>query len=389
MTLFWDTTAGAVERYRLALGADITHVESSSAAGRAIQEDPRLAVVVLGPGVDFEHGCDLAEWLRIDRPEVGVIMTRQRLDVTVLSQALRSGIRDVVAADDLTALSEAVVRSRDLSARMNSHSDTPAAANGKVVTIFSAKGGVGKTTLATNVGAELAHNGVRTLLIDLDLSFGDVAISLQQLPQRSIGDVVAMSGHLDERGLASVMTSHASGLDVLAAPSEPAEADRIPPATINEVVKVARRMYDIVVVDTPPSFTEHVLAACDISDLIVLIATLDIPAVKNLRLTLETLDLLGNARESRIIVLNKSDAKVGLRASDVVNAVKQDIAVMVPNSLSVPASINRGVPIILDEPKHAVSNAIRDLSEHWIRERLFPQTAEAGPAGRKSFWSKR
>ena len=161
MTLFWDTTSGAVERYRLALGTDVNHVESSSAAGRAIQEDPRLAVVVLGPAVDFEHGCDLAEWLRIDRPEIGVIMIRQRLDVTVLSQALRSGIRDVVAADDLTALSEAVVRSRDLSARMNSHSDTPAAANGKVVTIFSAKGGVGKTTLATNVGAELAHNGVQ------------------------------------------------------------------------------------------------------------------------------------------------------------------------------------------------------------------------------------
>ena len=150
-----------------------------------------------------------------------------------------------------------------------------------------------------------------------------------------------------------------------------------------------RRVYDVIVIDTPPSFTEHVLAACDISDLIVLIATLDIPAVKNLRLTLETLDLLGNAKESRIIVLNKSDAKVGLRASDVVNAVKQDIAVMVPNSLNVPASINRGVPIILDEPKHAVSNAIRDLSEHWIRERLFPSTTEAGPAERKSFWSKR
>ena len=120
------------------------------------------------------------------------------------------------------------------------------------------------------------------------------------------------------------------------------------------------------------------LAAFDNSDALVLIATLDIPAIKNLRLTLDTLDLLGSPKEDRIVVLNRSDAKVGLRAEDVVAAIRQDIAVMVPNSLAVPASVNRGVPIVLDEPKHPVSVALRELAEKHLR---VARTADAPDSG--------
>jgi pilus assembly protein CpaE len=176
-----------------------------------------------------------------------------------------------------------------------------------------------------------------------------------------------MAGHLDEQGLQSVVTHHESGLDAAAAPAEPSDADRIPGSAISELLKVSKRVYDYIIVDTPPAFTEHVLAAFDVSDLLVLIATLDIPAVKNLRLTLDTLDLLGNSKDSRIVVLNRSDAKVGLRAEDVVAAIKTDIAIMVPSSVAVPASVNRGVPLVLDEPKHPVSAAFRDLVERHVR----------------------
>jgi pilus assembly protein CpaE len=172
---------------------------------------------------------------------------------------------------------------------------------------------------------------------------------------------------LDEQGLQSVVTHHGSGLDAACAPAEPSDADRIPGRLIAELLKVAKRSYDFIIVDTPPAFTEHVLAAFDESDLLVLLATLDIPAVKNLRLTLDTLDLLGSPREDRVVVLNRSDAKVGLRSEDVVTVIKQEIAVMVPNSLAVPASVNRGVPIVLDEPKHPVSAAIRELAESFVR----------------------
>ena len=368
MAILWHNDPRAVERYSMAVGETLHAVESASMASRVLTADHSERLVIIGPDVDLEHACDLSEITRVDRPEVGIILLRRRLDVTMLAQALRAGVREVVPADDLTAIAEACRHSRDLSLKLVGGAGQPGAREGRIVTVFSAKGGVGKTTFSTNLGAYLAATGSRTLLVDLDLAFGDVAISLQLLPERTMTDVVAMSGHLDDQGLASVVTKHpASGLDAVCAPAEPGEADRILGPTVAEVLRVAKRAYDFVIIDTPPAFTEHVLAAFDISDQIVLLATLDIPALKNLRLTLDTLDLLGSPPESRVVVLNRSDAKVGLRPEDVVTSIKQDIAVMVPSSVDVPASVNRGVAILLDEPKHPVSVAMRQLVDQYIR----------------------
>jgi pilus assembly protein CpaE len=186
-----------------------------------------------------------------------------------------------------------------------------------------------------------------------------------------------MSGHIDEQGLASVVTKHDSGLDTICAPSQPGEADGISGPLVGELLRVARRSYDYVIIDTPPAFSEHVLAAFDVCDLAVLIATLDIPAVKNLRLTLDTLDLLGHPRDARIVILNRSDAKVGLNTEDVVAAIKQPIAAMIPSSSAVPASVNRGVPIVLDEPRHPVSVALRGLADKYILSPSAPSHSAA------------
>ncbi len=368
MTIVWDGSHGAEDRYAYALGDQVHLVDGAAAAARAMQTLTAETLLLIGPDVDLQSACDLTESLRVDRPEVGSVLLRRRLDVTLLAQALRSGVREVVAADDLAALSEACRRSRDLSQRIGGRDAQQAVREARIVTVFSAKGGVGKTTFSTNLGAHLAATGSRTLVVDLDLAFGDVAISLQLRPQRTMSDIVPMTGHIDEQGLASIVTTHAaSGLDTICAPAEPAEAERIAGTTVSELLKVARRCYDYVIVDTPPAFTEHVLAAFDVSDQHVLIATLDLPALKNLRLTLDTLDLLGSPRDSRIVVLNRSDAKVGLRPEDVVTALKQEIAIMVPNSLDVPASVNRGVAICVEEPNHPVSVALRQLVDQHLR----------------------
>jgi pilus assembly protein CpaE len=366
VTLLWDADPASAERYNYAVGGDIQQYDNAVALMRALSESPREILVIIGSDVEMSAACELSESVRVERADVGVILLRRRLDVAILGQALRAGVREVVTSDDLTALADAGRRSRELSQKMAGHVDH-AAREGKVVTVFSAKGGVGKTTFSTNLGSYLASTGARVLVVDLDLAFGDVGISLQMLPQNSIIDLVQMAGHLDEQGLKSIVTHHESGLDAACAPAEPSDADRIPGKIIGELLKVAKRSYDFVVVDTPPAFTEHVLAAFDNSDLLVLLATLDIPAVKNLRLTLDTLDLLGSPREDRVIVLNRSDAKVGLRSEDVVAVIKQEIAVMVPNSTAVPASVNRGVPIVLDEPKHPVSLAIKELAEGFVK----------------------
>jgi pilus assembly protein CpaE len=220
------------------------------------------------------------------------------------------------------------------------------------------------------------------VLLDLDLMFGDVAISLQLMPSSSVRDVVAMTGHIDIQGIRSVVTRHeASGLDVIAAPADPADADRVPASIVTELLRVARGAYDYVLVDTPPSFTEQVLAAIDASDLTVLIATLDIPAVKNLRIAINTLDTLGTPPEGRIVVLNRADAKVGLKAGDVEAALKHHISASVPNSISVPSSVNRGVAIVLDDPRGAVSTAIREFADTEIRERFGQPVPRASRRG--------
>jgi pilus assembly protein CpaE len=385
MTLLWEADPLVADNLRLALGNDVRVADSGPAAARHLGENHLEWLLVVGADIDLTAALTLTEQLRLSRPDVGVVLMRRRLDVGVLGQALRAGVREVVSADDLNALMEACQRSLELSQRLGSAEDAGGSRDGRVVTVFSAKGGVGKTTVSTNLAAELASDGsTRVLLIDLDLAFGDVAIALALVPERSTADVVAMSGHLDNQGLASVVTRHDSGMDVLCAPAQPGEADRIPGATVLELLRVAKRMYDVIIVDTPPAFTEHVLAAFDSSDVSILLATLDIPAVKNLRLTLDTLEMLGHDRDSWVLVLNRSDAKVGLTADDVTGALRHPIAVQIPNSLAVPASVNRGVPIVLDEPRHAVSQALKALARDHVRKAV--PGGETAP-GRGALWS--
>ncbi|MEP7035627.1 MAG: AAA family ATPase [Dermatophilaceae bacterium] len=366
MTILWDTDPEAMEAYKVVLGDKVQLVETGELVARALAADDREWLVVVGPGVDTHSACGLAARIRLQRPEVGVVLLRRRLEVAVLADALRSGIREVVSDEDLAALSAACRRSQELSQALGAGGGA-GTSKGRVVTVFSAKGGVGKTTIATNLGVYLASTGSRVLLVDLDLAFGDVAVSLQLTPSRTSTDLIAMSGHLDAQGLALAVTTHESGLDTLCAPDVPERADHIQATTTAQLLVVAQSAYDFVIVDTPPTFTEHVLAAFDITDIFILMATMDIAAVKNLRLVLQTMDQLGYPRQSRVIVLNRSDVKAGIKAANVVAATGQPIAVCIPDSADVPASINRGVAIVVDQPRHPVSAALRALADDYVR----------------------
>ena len=366
MSILWEVDPSTENNVRLALGGDIQVVESGAAALRRLEDDPAERLLVVGPDVELTAVLDVAEQLRLGRPEVGIILMRRRLDVTVLGQALRSGIREVVGAYDLSSLTQAAQRSRELSDRLSGITGGTTAPDGRVVTVFAAKGGVGKTTVSINLAAELATGGAKVLLVDLDLAFGDVGISLALMPERSCVDLVAMAGHLDAQGLASVVTHHESGLDALCAPAHPGDAERIPATSVSELLRVARRIYDFVIIDTPPAFSEHVLVAFDASDVTILLGTLDIPAIKNLRLALDTLDQLGHPRESLVIVLNRADAKVGLSASDVTATLGRPIAVQIPTSVAVPAATNRGEAIVISEPRHPVSVALKTLAREYV-----------------------
>jgi pilus assembly protein CpaE len=248
---------------------------------------------------------------------------------------------------------------------------------GRIVTVFSAKGGCGKTTLATNMAAALAARGRREVaLVDLDLAFGDVAIALQLFPAHTIADAVPLGENLDYGSLQSLLTPHSPGLTTLVAPVEPGSGEQIPAALVSRILEVLRDHYDYVIVDTPPAFDDHVLSAFDLSDVVALIATLDIPALKNLKLTLETMDLLNYPRDRWRIVLNRADSKVGLAIHEVEKSLRAPTAAQIPSSRDVPAAINRGVPIMLDDPRHSVSLAIKHFAENHVAN---AQPTGAGP----------
>ncbi len=254
--------------------------------------------------------------------------------------------------------------------------------DGRIVTVFAAKGGCGKTTLAINLAVALAKDERRVCLVDLDLTFGDVAISVQVNPARTIIEAVRMADHLDTTGAASLLTRYRPGLDLLLAPVTPGDAEKISPQLVRELLTVLRGMYDYVVVDTPAQFSEHVLVALDASAHHVLLTTPDVPALKNLRVTLDTFDMLSYPADIRSIVLNRSDAKVGLTAEDVTTVARTPIAAQVPSSREVPMSINKGIPIVVDNPAHPVSQAIT----RFARERLqagIPSARSTAPAGRR------
>lgn len=217
---------------------------------------------------------------------------------------------------------------------------------GQIITIAGAKGGCGKTTLATNLAAVLHDDGARLVcLVDLDLEFGDVSSMLALRPGASMVEILEQGGRLDNATVASLMTPYRPGLDCLLAPTRPGDSQRIPAVLVTQLLAVLPSIYDFVIVDTSSRFSPHVLAALDAADHQVLLTTPERPALKNLRITLDMLDLLTDHHGSRSVVFNRSDIRVQLPLRDVDALIRTPVAVRLPLRWEVPASVNEGVPL--------------------------------------------
>jgi pilus assembly protein CpaE len=334
-------------------------------AAMTVATDPDENLVVVGGDVGLEQVLSFTRQLRAERPDVAVILLRDGLDDETIRAAANAGVREVVPTREPGMLTDACNRARTgvLPQDVVAHEQQVPDHTCQIVTVFSAKGGTGKTTLATNLAVALNASGRRSVcLVDLDLAFGDVAISMHLTPTRTLVDAVGAVGVFADDRMDALITKYAAGLDCVLAPVEPGEAEKVPSGLVRELLAALRRRYDFVVIDTPSQFSEHVLEALDASQHHVLLTTPEIPALKNLRLTLDMLDLLSYGRDRRAIVLNRSDARGGLTAADIEEAIKSPIVAHIPASHDVPASINRGVPLTALQPDHAVSQAIRELA---------------------------
>jgi pilus assembly protein CpaE len=221
----------------------------------------------------------------------------------------------------------------------------------RVITVFSPKGGTGKTTTSCNLAAAAAAAGRRTLLLDLDLQFGDTAIMLGLEPRKTLHDLVSDAGVMDAEKLAGYVSASDIGIDVLPAPLRPEDAERVGEERVSQLLDVASGVYDVIVVDTSPYFHGPMLATLDRTDQLVLVAAPDVPTLKNLRLTLHTLELLGFAQERTRVVLNRADPRIGLKAGEVGAVLGHAIDFQLPNDPSVPATVNRGVPAVVSRKR--------------------------------------
>jgi pilus assembly protein CpaE len=288
----------------------------------------------------------------------------------LLEQALDADVADVLLLPQL--VENVVFAIRKATHTTRRHHGGGSGRQGKIVTVFSPKGGTGKTVTATNLAAACAKfEGRKTLLLDLDLQFGDAAIMLGIEPEKTIYDLVVAPGELDTEKLAGYTTKHVSGLEVLPAPLRPEDAELVTEAKLGRLLEVARESFDVIVVDTSPFFHGPMLATLDRTDELLLLCSLDVPTLKNLRLALQTLDLLSFPKSRVRIVLNRSNSKVGMKPNEVEGALGMKVRFEVPSDRAVPLAVNRGNPVVLAEESADVSKAIKSMAKE-----LFPAPKE-------------
>lgn len=362
-----------VEGMRTVLGREADYevdVAPTAAAAQDAATAKHAAVVVFGPSVPIDTALAVGAELAAAAPPISAVLVAQRVTTELLRMALRAGLRDVLSAGDQTygEVAKSVRDAHDAAlARHTSAPETAAepgtARSGRVITVFSTKGGVGKSVLATNLGAALARDTSRkVVLVDLDLECGDVGIMLNIQPTHTILDAAQAVDRLDIEMLKGLLLSHDSGLQALLAPTRPEDAEMVTAARVGRIIDLVRQVADVVVIDTPGSMSEIVLTAVDKSDVVLAVSTMDMPSVKNMRVALQKLAQLGYRNGLIRLALNRADSKVLMEVSDVEAALGSSVHVKIPSDRLVPRSVNKGVPIVTDEPKSGVSRSIVDLA---------------------------
>jgi pilus assembly protein CpaE len=368
-----DADQAARSRLAMQLGQGATPFASVDDLVGRLSGTP--VVLVLGPSHQDPSAILVVERLLLDHREVGAILVTTALTTELLQQALRAGIRDVLAAPvDTGQLLETVGRvAESLAGPALPTADSGWGADlvpedgelGRVITVFSTKGGAGKSVISSNLAVILAQRSEKpVVLIDADLQFGDIAVMLKLSPQHTIVDAVSALDRLDPSLMQNLLVEHTpSGLLVLPAPLEPAFADQIGASEMVRIVEVLRSFCSFVILDTPAYFNDVVLGLIEISDDVLLVAGMDIPNIKNVKIGLQTLRLLNTPMEKLRLVLNRANSKVKLDVSEVEKTLQVQADSLIPSDVVVPQAVNKGVPVVLSAPKSSVTNALEQLAD--------------------------
>ncbi len=382
---------------------DVVGAARSGIEGIQLCQELDPDVVLMDINMPDMDGIAATESIRQKSPHIQVVILSVQGDQNYMRKAMLAGARDFLTKPPMgDELISAVRRGGEMARAersKNKQSRLPAGVpggrpgaplttvgllEGKVVTVYSPKGGTGCTTIAANLAIALHNEDTRVVLIDANLQYGDVAMFFNEQGKNTILDIAPRVDELDAETVEEIMIKHqASGIHILAAPQRPEQAEKLSVDQFAKVLKYLRQLYAYVVVDTCSILTDIVLAAIDDSDAIILVTTQDIPAIKNARLFLDLLVTMGIDREHIVFVMNRFDKRIGITPDRVGDNLKQKVAAVIPldERVVIPA-VNRGVPFMLDNRAQPVAKGIFAVAEA-LRSQLAALEVHEAPLSRR------
>ena len=374
--LVLDRSDVLAEQLRVALAdlspkPDIVPCSRVGSVAEVLENEGPFDVLVAGPTLGTRSGLARLQLIREELPAMSLVLAFSRRPDASLRDIVRTGAVDLLQLPiHNKELAEAVERGLELAGTAPGTDLVPLPAIGApatvsggpatVYTIASATGGCGKTFYATNLAYFLTrYTQKRVCIVDLDLQFGEVSTALRLRPKYTIFDALQredtdeadLQAHIEE-----YCTQHETGVSVLAAPREPSEADRISPPDVTRILDAVRHRFDYVIVDTPPALAETVLVALDLSDMLYVMCTLDLPSVRNMSVFLGTLDRLKMPTDNVRLILNKAETDVGIDIDQVTKLFPQGFESVLPYAKEVSRSINLGMPVMAASPTAEISS---------------------------------
>ncbi len=404
-TLIVDDIAETRENIRklLQFEADVEVVGTARSGKEGIQLAQELDpdVILMDINMPDIDGITATEMIRQKSPHIQVVILSVQGDQNYMRRAMLAGARDFLTkppmGDELiSAIRRAgemahaerakgtqgrLVGSSAVSGPTSSMSSLTQAATGKIITVYSPKGGTGCTTIAVNLGIALNNEATRVVIVDGNLQFGDVAVFVNEQGKNTILDLAPRVDELEPDMVEEILIKHeASGVRILAAPQRPEMAEKVTADQFVKVLQFLQKMYAYVVVDTASILTDVVLGTIDISDLILMVTTQEIPAIKNSRLFLDLLQTMGVDRERIIFTMNRYDKRIAITPERISENLKQDVAAIIPlDEKIVITAVNRGVPFMIDNKIQPAGKGIFSLAEA-VRARLAALESESVPS---------